>query len=136
MHHKSRLRGTLAALACAIAAPTVQAANLFVANFNNNTTSEVTPSGAVTTFATGFSDPLGLAFNASGDLFVANGGNSTISEVTPSSVVTTFATGFSEPVGRAFQPVPEPSSLFLATVAALTLLGYGRWRRRAVAVAG
>ena len=82
MHHKSRLVGTLAALAWAIAAPAAQAGNLFVANDFNNTVSEVTPSGVVTTFAVGFSGPEGLAFNASGDLFVTNTGDDSISEVT------------------------------------------------------
>ena len=135
IHHKTRLVGTLAALAWAIAAPAAQAGNLFVGNQNTNTVSEVTPSGVATIFAIGFSNPDDLAFNASGDLFVANEGDGSISEVTPSGVVTTFATGFSDPVGLAFQPtfqpVPEPSSLFLGTVAALTLLGYGGWRRAA-----
>ena len=35
--------------------------------------SEVTPAGVVSTFATGFDTPVGLAFDA-GNLYVANGG--------------------------------------------------------------
>ena len=46
----------------------------------NGTVSEVTPAGVVSTFASGFSDPDGLAFDA-GNLYVANVGNNTVSEV-------------------------------------------------------
>lgn len=66
---------------------------------------EITPSGNVTTFASGFNQPTGLAFNGNGDLFVANE-NGTISQVTPTGNVSTFATGFSGflggPSGLAF----------------------------------
>lgn len=54
--------GILMVLAWAIATPPAQAEFLFVANFDNNTVSEVTPSGSVSTFASGFSSPVGLAF--------------------------------------------------------------------------
>jgi DNA-binding beta-propeller fold protein YncE len=138
MHGKTRLLGTLAVLAWAIAAPAAQADGLFVANELNNTVSEVTPSGSVSTFASGFNDPFGLAVNASGDLFVANFSNNTISEVTPSGSVSTFATGFSGPFGLAFgpeiTPVPAPPGLLLGMVAVLCLAGYG-WRRRKLTTA-
>ena len=39
--------------------------------------------GMPTTFATGFNDPVGLAFDAAGNLYVANNGADTVSEVTP-----------------------------------------------------
>ena len=64
--------------------------------------SEVTPAGAVSTFASGFNVPDGLAFDSAGNLYVANYGNNTVSEVTPAGVVSTFASGFNEPVGLAF----------------------------------
>ena len=34
--------------------------------------SEVTPAGVVSTFASGFNGPVGLAFDAAGNLYVAN----------------------------------------------------------------
>ena len=37
----------------------------------------------VSTFASGFNDPAGLAFDAAGNLYVANSGDDTVSEVTP-----------------------------------------------------
>ena len=54
----------------------------------------------VGTFASGFSSPQGLAFDAAGNLYVANAGN--VSEVTPGGVVSTFAVGFNNPEGLAF----------------------------------
>jgi hypothetical protein len=80
--------------------------NFFVADLENNAIREVTPNGAVTTFAgqlgvpgtanaTGtnaqFNAPSGLAFSASGNLFVGDTGNNTIREITPGGVVSTIA---------------------------------------------
>ena len=62
---------------------------------------EVTPSGAVSTFATGFNGAWGLAFH-DGNLFVANNTGNSISEVSPSGGVSTFAIGLSSPTGIAF----------------------------------
>jgi len=78
--------------------------NLYVANYNSNTISKVTPAGVVTTFvSTGLSQPTGLVFDASGILYVANWGSNTISKVTPSGVVSTFvSSGLFNPWGLAF----------------------------------
>jgi hypothetical protein len=57
----------------------------------------------ISTFASGFASPQGLAFDASGNLYVANDTVvGTVSKVTPGGVVSTFATGFSAPKGLAF----------------------------------
>ena len=64
--------------------------------------SKVTPAGVVSSFASGFDDPVGLAFDAAGNLYVANLLDNTVSEVTPAGVVSTFAAGFSGPAGLAF----------------------------------
>ena len=64
--------------------------------------SKVTPAGAISTFASGFNLPFGLAFDSAGNLYVANAGNNTVSEVTPAGAVSTFASGFNLPVGLAF----------------------------------
>lgn len=64
MIHKNLILGTLALLARTIAAPTSHAEVLFISNYNNGTVSEATPSGSVSTFASGFDFPEGLAFGA------------------------------------------------------------------------
>ena len=48
------------------------AGNLYVANNGNDTVSKVTPAGVVSTFASGFNGPIGLAFDAAGNLYVAD----------------------------------------------------------------
>ena len=69
----------------------------------DGTVSKVTPAGTVTTFASGFNDPVGLAFDAAGNLYVANCRQRTrCSKVTPAGEVSTFASGFDDPVGLAF----------------------------------
>lgn len=73
--------------------------NAYIAD--GNTVYRMTPSGAVSTFATGFNDAWGLAFH-NGNLFVANYLGNSISEVSPSGAVHTFATGLSLPTGIAF----------------------------------
>jgi sugar lactone lactonase YvrE len=74
--------------------------NLYVANWDS--VSRISPSGIVSTFATGFNGAWGLAFNQSGNLFVANYVGNSISEVSPDGVVSTFATGLDLPTGLAF----------------------------------
>jgi sugar lactone lactonase YvrE len=74
---------------------------------------KITPSGVITTFASG--NYLGMAFDNSGTLFTVN--TQSIDEFTPAGVKSTFSSGaFLECI--AFQgvtlPVPEPSSLALS----------------------
>ncbi len=67
--------------------------NLFVANSWNNTVSEVTPSGTVSTLVpstAGLDFPSALAFDSSGNLYIANANNNTVSELTPAGTVSTF----------------------------------------------
>ena len=57
------------------------AGNLYVANFNGNTVSEFSCTGASKgTFASGLSVPVGLAFDAVGNLYVANRGTNSVLE--------------------------------------------------------
>jgi len=88
------------------------AGNIYVAegltsgSTSNNTIRKITPAGDVTTFAgtagqvgsadgTGaaaqFSNPQGVAVDASGNLYVADSDNSTIRKITPGGDVSTFA---------------------------------------------
>ena len=57
------------------------AAISYVANYGNNTIEEFNSSGTGAIFAnTGLDEPIGLAFDSSGNLYVANAANSTIEE--------------------------------------------------------
>jgi sugar lactone lactonase YvrE len=79
------------------------AATLYVTDYGVGTISKYdTTTNAVSTFATGLSNPTGLAFDPTGNLFVANYGTGTIDKFTSSGVKSNFATGLSDPTGLAF----------------------------------
>jgi sugar lactone lactonase YvrE len=82
--------------------------NIYVADTDNHTIREISPSGAVTTLAgtagafgsadgsgaaARFSGPSGVAVDAGGTVYVADTGNNTIREISPGGVVTTLAGG-------------------------------------------
>ena len=60
----------------------------------------VTPT--VSTFASGFKDSVGLAFDSAHNLYVSDNGNNTVFKVTPMGMISTFATGFDGPFALAF----------------------------------
>jgi prepilin-type processing-associated H-X9-DG protein len=86
------------------------AGNAYVTNYASGTTGagtvvKVTPTGTVTTLASGFSTPKGLTIDAAGNLYIANEtGSSAVSRVTPTGAVSTFVSGsgLSAPIGVAF----------------------------------
>ena len=86
--------------------------NLFITNYSS-TIQEITPSGSVSTFATGLSGANCLAFNSSGDLFESDSGTGIIYEFTPSGVRSTFASGLSFPRGLTFD---SSGNLYVAAV--------------------
>jgi sugar lactone lactonase YvrE len=63
---------------------------------------EYTPGGTQSTFATGLTEPRGLAFDSAGNLFEADKTSGNIYEFTPGGVRSTFATGLFQPIGLAF----------------------------------
>ncbi len=82
----------------------VQPFLMYVANSGNGTVSQITASGVVTTFASGFNGTEGVAFDGTGNLFVAASGNGSVFRVTPGGVVSTFVTTpkVNRPQGLAF----------------------------------
>src|SRR5258708_5215856 len=89
-----------AALSAVLATP-AQAQNLYVANnYTGASIYEFTPSGVQSTVATGFTFPLGLAFDNAGNLYVGNQNNFVV-RIAPGGTQSTFATAYL-PQGLAF----------------------------------
>jgi hypothetical protein len=65
-------------------------------------TGTVATTPTVSTFASGFSAPQDVAFDAAGNLYVTNYSAGTVSKVTSAGVVSTFASGITHPIGLAF----------------------------------
>jgi sugar lactone lactonase YvrE len=91
--------------------------NLFVSanDANGGYIYEFTRDGVRSTFASGLSNPQGLAFDGAGNLFVADidiSGIGSIYKFTRSGLRTTFATGLNLPAGLAFD---SAGNLFVAT---------------------
>ena len=93
------LGGAACAGAVLLISTSVQAQNLFVANFGNGEITEITPGEVQSTFASGLMFPIGLAFDKAGNLFVGNYNG--IDKFTR-GVQSTFATGVGSPFGLAF----------------------------------
>ena len=93
--------------------------NLYVAGGGSVT--KITPAGVVSTFATGFNDAWGLAFNGDGNLFVSDYWGDSISEITPNGIVSVFATRLDYPTGLAFD---GNGDLYVCNIAESQPLGY------------
>ena len=86
---------------------------IYVSTGGLNTILDVESGGPQTVFASSnLSDPVGIAFDSSGNLFVANAGNNTIKEFNSSGTGHTFASSsLSLPWGIAFD---SSGNLFVA----------------------
>ncbi len=73
--------------------------------------SEVTPAGTVSTFASGFNDPVSLAFDAAGNLYVGSGEVHTVDKVTTAGKISIFVSGFTSPTRLKFD---SSGNLFIA----------------------
>jgi sugar lactone lactonase YvrE len=85
--------------------------NVYVGNSTGGTVLKVTPAGAITTFATGFSTVSGLVFGPGGSLFVSDSSRGTVSKVSSAGVATVFASGLSGPNAMTFD---SHGNLFVA----------------------
>lgn len=133
--------GTRSTFATGLAGPSGlaidSAGNLFVANYPrppigahnaepDGTIYEFSPGGVQSTFASRLYDPIGLAFDGTGNLYVANAFGGAIFEFTPGGARSTFATGLTDPTYLTFQPAPEPGTWALLGMGAIVLLGFHR----------
>ena len=94
-----------------LAAAGAEAQNLFVSLYSSGQISAFTPTGAQSTFASGLSQPLGLAFDQAGNLYEADANSGNIYKFTPGGAQSTFASGLNRPVGLAFN---NAGNLFVA----------------------
>ncbi len=92
-----------------------QAQNLFVADFGGSRVYEFNPHGTQSTFASGLSNPIGLAFDCAGNLFVSEYTASDVLKFTPGGVKSVYASGIIEPTGLAFD---HSGNLFVASARA------------------
>jgi hypothetical protein len=96
------ISGAVCSGAVLLMASGAPAQNLFEADGSSGNIFEFTTAGTKSTFASGLSDPLGLAFNSAGDLFETDYGSGKIYEFTQAGVRSTFASGLVNPEGLAF----------------------------------
>jgi sugar lactone lactonase YvrE len=101
-------RSLLSSVGFSTASETVNAS---AGTFSIPVTLSGTRTQTVSTFASGFDFPLGLAFDSAGNLYVSNQDNGTVNKVTPAGTVSTFATGFVASDGLAFD---ASGNLFVA----------------------
>jgi hypothetical protein len=94
--------------------------NLYLPDPAYGTILKVDSSGNETTFASGLSEPEGLAFDSSGNLYVANSTGASITEIAPNGTKSTFASGLSYPEFIAI--VPEPSIIAIGALLGIALL--------------
>lgn len=97
--------------------------NVYTSSFFANIGKVGPAGGAASTFATGFSNPTGLAMGTSGLLYAADASLNSISVINSSgSILYSFTTGTDTPRGVAFQTVvPEPSTYMLAGIVSMTI---------------
>lgn len=91
-----------AVLTASATAHQAYALSVYVSEVFTGTIRQVTQTGAVSTFATGLTNPTYLAFGPDGNLYAATPGASSISRIAPDGVVSTFYAGISDPHGIAF----------------------------------
>ena len=80
----------------------VYGTHTYAAGGNYPVSVSIQVTAAISTFASGFDSPDGLAFGPSGTLYVANSSSGTVSAVSTGGGVSTFVSGFTDPQGLVF----------------------------------
>ena len=75
-----------------VAAPSARAAMQLYATLGNGNVDSLSANGTATAYATGFTQPEGLAFDGAGNLYVADRQAGTVTKTTPAGVRTTLYT--------------------------------------------
>ena len=76
--------------------------NLYVSEFNAGNIVQISSTGTQTTFASGLSNPVGLAFDKSGNLYVAAYTANVVDKITSGGTVSAFSSALSGPTGLVF----------------------------------
>lgn len=111
-------RRAISGLVALVATASVSAQVFYVGNSGDGTISRVDMAGNITTYATGFTNPYGLAVDSAGTLYVSSTSTHKVYSVTSSGVVSDYATGFagtSSLLGMVFDPA---GNLYVADVSA------------------
>jgi streptogramin lyase len=97
--------------------------DMYVADTLSGSIRKVTPSGVVTTFASGFNSPYGLDIGPDGNFYVADTSNQSIHKVIPGGVVSTLAANLGYvmkvvfgPDGNIYAPVGVDSCILKVTL--------------------
>ena len=110
------------------------AGNVYVADLGNNSVRKITPSGIVSTLASGFSGPTGVGVDSTGNVYVSESSNSRISKITSGGIVTTLAggtAGFADGIGTNAQ-FQNPQSLTADSAGNIYVVDTGNRRIRKI----
>jgi sugar lactone lactonase YvrE len=77
-------------------------ADVAYVSYLNGTVEQYSRTGVASVFASGVSNPVGLAFDHAGNLYVVSKGTGTIEKFTAGGVGSAFASGLDDPAGLAF----------------------------------
>ena len=82
-----------------------QAGNLYVANYDSNNVSKITPAGVSTILGTTGDNPRGIAIDQSGNIYTSNFGSNNVSKITPGGDSTIYGTTGAGPLSLAFDGI-------------------------------
>jgi len=116
---KSMVRLVTLAVVCIavfVGTPFAQAQTMYVVNSGTGELAQVSAGGAVSTFATGFSNPWGLAADPVGNLYVGSIADKMVYKVDSSGTVTVYASGFAGAANLLGMAFDAGGNLYVADV--------------------